>query len=155
MMKKILALGLAFLMTLGIFAAAAAETTGESFLGLWAATPETLTSVFELPEDTEQTIVIEIAKMDEYYDITITWTESATERISWALNGNYDEDNEALYGYGMKSRLTLGEGGELLSAETENEEAYAEFTFDDSGNLSWRDEDEGIDGTAFAPVAAQ
>ena len=100
----------------------------------------------------EQTIVIEIVKLEEYFDITITWTTGATEKVSWTLNGNYDEDNEALYGYGVKSRQTLSAGGDLLSSETENDEVNAEFTFDDEGNLCWRDEDEGIDGTAFVPA---
>ncbi len=150
-MKKIIALTLALFTALWV-CAAGAEVTGDRFVGLWTATPETLSGAFELPEDTEQTIVIEIVKLEEYFDITITWTTGATEKVSWTLNGNYDEDNEALYGYGVKSRQTLSAGGDLLSSETENDEVNAEFTFDDEGNLCWRDEDEGIDGTAFVPA---
>jgi hypothetical protein len=157
MKRRLSAMVLALMLVFGASFAVgeAAEVTGESFVGNWAVTKESLETVLEVPEGAGETVTVAITLEGEFYDIVLDWAKSATEKTTWLLMGSFDPENEALYGYGTKTHYILNEKGEAVSAEIENEEVNAEFTFVENGLMNWRDSDEGIDGVLFEKVIAE
>lgn len=85
---------------------------------------------------------IDIAERDDdAYDVTITWSGSASEQSVWTYACAYDGPAKQMYSYapGTKTIVTYAESGEAASTEIAYEDGSATFRIDADGMLTWED----------------
>ena len=95
---------------------------------------------------------IEISPEEDDLKVLIYWGSSASETAEWVYTCLYDEDTNTLSseGEGIRTDVTFGSDGELISAEELYTDGEAVFRFDGNGCLVWDDLKENAgDGMTF------
>ena len=80
-----------------------------------------------------------IEELDNTIHCTVNWGSSAFDSALWEYEAMYDEVSGELTTLesGVKSDVTYGEDGEIVSSEIEYDDGAAAFTLNDDGTLTW------------------
>lgn len=95
---------------------------------------------------------IEISPEEDDLKVLIYWGSSASETAEWVYTCEFDEYENTLtsVGEGIRTDVTYGSDGELISAEELYTDGAAVFRFDGNGCLVWDDLKENAgDGMTF------
>ena len=127
-MKKLTAIILALLLTLGC-AALAEEASmpagAAAYEGVWQCDRATAALYWE----------------EEGYKVLITWGSSAWEETEWEYSCYYNEEDHTLSAvpFGTRREVVYGEDGEPVSATEAYNDGEAVFSLDADGCLLWQD----------------
>lgn len=87
---------------------------------------------------------------EDHYAVDIDWADSAFVNNHWQFVGEYDPENETVTARGFWQKLTYKEGGEIdETAEIEEREVSAVFSFDGEFHLIWDSPEGEGDGMLF------
>ena len=83
--------------------------------------------------------LLTIDDLDDVIYCTVNWGGSAFDSAVWEYEAAYDEVSGELTTLetGVKSNVTYGKDGEILSSEVEYDDGAAAFTLNDDGTLTW------------------
>ena len=83
--------------------------------------------------------------------ITIEWGSSAWELTRWVMSGKLDTETLTVdYTDCVKSNVTYGDGGALVSAVTEYENGTGKIVFAEDGTFTWKGDQSEQEDLVFA-----
>ncbi len=86
----------------------------------------------------------------ERYAVDAEWGNSAADTSMWQMGGDYDPEGDRLPVQGFTwHQITDGNGEVDQTADRQETETSAEFTFDGEGHLIWTSPDGVADGLLF------
>jgi len=118
------------------------ETPGENEI-VFEKTPEDVPNPVAPYEGTwgSDRATLTIEELDDAIYCTVTWGGSAFEYAIWEYEAVYDRVADELNTMetGVKSIVTVGEDGEVISSKVEFDDGAASFSLNADGTLTWTD----------------